>query len=311
MDAPPTPCLIGPTGSGKSDVAIDLARATEGEVIACDAFTVYRGLEILTAAPAAPPDVTHHRVGVLDPREHGSAADFVEACDELVQAIRQRGRLPWIVGGTALYLRSWLKGLGAPVPRDGAFRDRVEQLAARYGPGRLHALLRTRDPTRAAEIHPNDFRRVVRALEILRATGRPPSAQRREWTETDRQPAVVTGLRRTPEDLDRRIRRRARAMFEAGVVEEARRLLAHGTSPEVAKVLGLDVLARLLGGAIDATAAEEEIARRTRRFARKQLTFFASFEDVHWVDVAPDDDTAAIAARVLDRVGDQLRGMSE
>lgn len=311
MSPAPVPCLIGPTGCGKSDVALHLARSTRGEVIACDAFTVYRGMEILTAAPEAPPEVPHHLLGCLDPtRERFSAASFAEATDGLVEEIAARGGTPWIVGGTALYLRGWLKGFGPPVDRDEAYRDELRALAAREGVQQLHARLQGLDPARAAELHPNDTRRVVRALEIVRATGRPASAFREDWSGPDVRDAVVVRLRRDTADLDDRIHRRTEAMFAAGVVAEARRLLDTELLPEARKVLGLDVLAEVLAGAIDETEARATIARKTRRFARKQRTFFDSFDPVLLVDVAQDEPAEAVAERVLALLPDQLRGTS-
>ena len=301
MTAPRTPCLIGVTASGKSSVAAALARRTSGEVIACDAFSVYRGMAILSAADDLPPDVPHHLVGVRDPASPWSAADFVAACDRAVDGIRARGRVPWIVGGTALYLRSWLKGLGAGVARDPAYRSRLRAQAAEEGPQSLHDALRRVDPQRADALHPNDVRRVVRALEIVRATGRKASELRREWTGPDRRPATLYGLRRSPEDLAARIERRTRSMFDAGVVDEARALLAADLSPEARKVLGLQELALLLDGEIDRQETEARIVRRTRQLARKQRTFFDSFEDVAWIDVAPDASPEDVAELVLDQ----------
>jgi tRNA dimethylallyltransferase len=310
VPAAPVPCLVAPTGSGKTEVAIDVARRTRGEVVACDAYGVYRGMEILTAAPLAPPDVPHHLVGCLDPADTWSAARFVEAADHLVDAIRARGRQPWIVGGTALYLRAWLKGFDAAVPRDAAFREDLRAVAARDGPETLHERLAALDPRRAAALHPHDLRRVIRALEIVRATGQPASQQRTRWDRPDRVAAVVLGLRRDLDDLDRRIEARVRAMFEAGVVEEARRLLEQPLSPEARRVLGLDELERLLAGAIEQDAAIEGIAARTRRLARKQRTFFASFPSLRWIDVGPDEATTTIADRVLAALADQAAGTS-
>jgi tRNA dimethylallyltransferase len=302
MNGPPTPCLVGATGTGKSEVAKWIARARSGEVIACDAFSVYRGMEVLSAAPRAD-GVPHHLVGFLDPGETWSAARFAAECDRLVGEARARGHEPWVVGGTALYLRSWLKGFGAPVPRDAALRARLSRIAREEGPEALHLRLAERDPARARQVHPRDERRLVRALEILEATGQPPSRQRREWAGPDRVPAVVVGLRREGADLDRRIRARVDEMFGAGVVEEARRLLAGPLSPEAGKVLGLAEIEALLRGRSTEEEAREAIARRTRRFAKRQGTFFRSFAGVRWVDLAPDESVESAAGRVLEALG--------
>lgn len=297
----PVPCLIGPTGCGKTDVGTWAARRTQGEVICCDAYTVYRGMPILTAAPTPPSDVPHHLLGILNGYDTYDAARFLTDCDHALQQIQARDHTPWIVGGTALYLRCWLKGMGTDVPTDSAFRAELKARVAAEGHEVLHADLRRLDPERASELHPNDLRRVVRALEIVRATGKPASAFRLDWSAADRVAATVVGLRRSWEDLDARIEQRTAQMFAAGIVEEARALLAAEPplSPQAGKVLGLEELRRLLAGEIDEAEAQERIAQRTRRFARKQMTFFRSFEGLTWIDVAPDEDPSQVAERVL------------
>lgn len=295
----PIPCLVGPTACGKSEVALACARATRGEVISCDAFAVYRGLALLSAAPEAPPDVPHHLVGMLDPGARYSAADFVADADRLVAEVRARGHQPWIVGGTALYLRCWLKGMGPAAARDEALRAQLAAESAAQGPSALHARLAALDPARAAQLHPHDERRIVRALEIIATTGQPASATRREWDAPDRVAACVVGLRRRPEDLDRRIAARTASMVAHGVLEEARAFLAAGPSPEAAKALGLDLLGEVLAGTRTLAGAQEGLARLTRRFARRQQAFFRGFDAIAWLDVEPEEPASATAARVL------------
>lgn len=301
LDPDAVPVLLGPTASGKTDVGIRAARATGGEVIACDAFGVYRGLALLAAAPVAPPDVPHHLVGVIAPSERYSAARFVADADAAIADIRARGRRPWIVGGTALYLRSWLKGLEAAAPRDEALRAALTERARREGPESLHAELARQDPARATEVHPKDERRLVRALEIIAATGRPASAVRTSWKGPDRARARLTGLRRGWPDLDRRIVARTAALFESGVLEEARAFLAADPSPEARKALGLADLAEVLAGRLSVSDARARLEQSTRRFARRQMTFFRSFADVTWLDVAPDELPETTTQRVLAR----------
>lgn len=302
MERPPVPCLVGPTGSGKTDVGIAAARGTDGQVICCDAYTVYGGMPILTAAPTPPSDVPHHLLGILDLYDTYDAQRFLVDCDHAIEQIEAAGDRPWIVGGTALYLRCWLKGFDSPVPRDQAYRAALQARVDAEGPGILHAELATLDAERAAALHPNDLRRIVRSLEIIRATGKPASDQRAGWAGPDRMPARVFGLRRSMEDLDDRITRRCDLMFEAGVVDEARALLAAKPplSPEASKVMGLTELTALIAGELDQATCKERIVQRTRRFARKQMTFFRSFDGLHWIDVAPDDEADAVAARILE-----------
>ncbi|MDA1194112.1 MAG: tRNA (adenosine(37)-N6)-dimethylallyltransferase MiaA [Planctomycetota bacterium] len=303
MDAAAVPCLVGPTGSGKSDVGVEAARQTHGQVICCDAYTVYRGMPVLTAAPTPPSDVRHRLLGILDLYDTYDAGRFLVDCDHAVGEIRAHAGTPWIVGGTALYLRCWLKGFGSPVPRDDAFRAELKARVDAEGAHVLHAELKARDPHRAEELHPHDLRRVVRALEIIRATGKRASLQRLEWAGPDRVRARVLGLRRSWADLDARIEARTQLMFEAGVVEEAREVLASKPppSPQARKVLGLAELKQVLAGTLTEAEAKARIAQRTRRYARKQMTFFRGFEALTWIDVAPDADAAAVAAEVLAR----------
>jgi tRNA dimethylallyltransferase len=297
------PCLVGATGSGKTDVGIALARRLGAEVIACDAMTVYRGMPILTAQPVVPPDVPHHLVGVLDPSETYSAARFVEDADRLVREIERRGRVPLVVGGTALYLKAWIKGLGPGVGRDEALRASLEAEADARGTEALHARLAASDPRRAAEVHVRDRRRIVRALEIAALSGRPASEARSQWRGPDRVAAVVVGLRRSREDLARRIHERVAAMAAAGVVDEARTLLARTPPPsrETAAALGLADLREHLEGRIPLEECLARIERATLRFARRQETFFRQL-DVRWVDVGPDASPAALAEAVERRL---------
>ena len=301
----PVPCLIGPTGSGKSDVAVAAVRAAgrPAEVISCDAYAVYRGMPILTAAPDAPSDVPHHLVGILAPDDTYDAARFLTDADDHIARARKRGATPWIVGGTALYLRGWLKGFGAAAPADPAYRSQLRALVAARGPEALHDRLAALDPVRAKALHPNDVRRVGRALEIIRSTGRPASDQRMDWSGPDRVPATVIGLRRPFEDLDARIEQRTRAMFEAGVVDEVKTLLQGPLSPQASQALGLQEVRDVLAGSMDEAEAMDRMAQRTRRFARKQMTFFRSFDRVTWVDAAADDTPEDLGARVASTLG--------
>lgn len=297
---PAVSCLLGPTACGKSEVGLLCARATGGEVIACDAFSVYRGLRLLSAAPSAPTDVPHHLVGILAAHERYSAARFLAEADAAVAAIRGRGRAPWIVGGTALYLRSWLKGLGAPVDRDEVLRARLSERVRTVGPQALHAELAALDPARAAQVHPHDERRLVRALEIIAQTGKPASAARSQWSGPDRVAARLVGLRRPLDDLDARIALRTRSLFEQGVEREVAEFLAAAPSPEALKALGLAEVAAVLEGRLSRAQAIERIAQATRRFARRQLTFFRSFAGVIWLEVPTGEPGPVTAERVLE-----------
>jgi tRNA dimethylallyltransferase len=286
---------------GKSDVAVALARRLGGEVICCDALTVYRGVSILTAKPAPPADVPHHLLDVADPWEHYDAARFARDADALVAGIRSRGRVPLVAGGTALYLKVWTKGLGPRVGRDPALRARLDALVAERGPGALLERLATLDPLRAAQLHRNDVRRLVRAIEIAETAGVPASALRGEWGAPDRVAVRVVGLRRDPADLARRIEARARAMFREGLAQEVARLDAGPRPPskELEQAIGLADVRDHLAGRLTLEETVARIAQATRRFAKRQTTFFRQFPAARWLDVPPDEPPSATAARVL------------
>ena len=300
LEAPLPVCLLGTTGVGKSDVAVALARRLGGEVVSCDALAVYRRVPLLTARPDAPSDVPHHLVDFVDPWDSYSASAFARDSDRVVDDIGARGRVAVVVGGTALYYKLWTRGMGPNVGRDAVFRADLEALAAAEGPAALHARLASVDPERAAALHRNDVRRLVRALEIVHATGRKASELRNEWEAPLRRPLVVFGLRRGRDDLDARILARARRMLAQGLVAEVERLDALPTPPsgELAQAIGLADVRAHLRGQIDAATLQERLARATRRFSRRQATFFRQLGEVRWVDLAPDEPPEVTAARL-------------
>ena len=300
LDRDPVLCLTGATATGKTDVGIELARARGAEVVCCDALTVYRGVSILTAKPVAPSDVPHRLLDLVEPFESYSAGRFLDDADQAIASARLRQKDAILVGGTALYLRTFLKGLGPRIGRDDALRLTLEALHADEGPGALWRRLDACDPVRARELHPNDVRRLIRALEIVDATGRPASDQREQWDGPDRREAIVVALRRGDEDLARRIDARTRAMTRAGVIDEVARLRAdsRGVSKELAQSIGFADALERLEGRIDEAAFFERVTRATRRFTKRQGTFLRGFPSIRWVDVVPREDAATIARRV-------------
>lgn len=308
LDAPVL-CLTGATATGKSEVGIELARARAAEVVCCDALTVYRGVSILTAKPIAPADVPHRLIDLVEPFESYSAGRFVHDADEAIAHARTRGGDAIVVGGTALYLRVFRTGLGPVVGRDDALRRDLEAFHEDAGPGALWKRLHALDPARAAQLHENDVRRLIRALEITATTGRPASAQRDEWDGPERRRTIVVELVRGEADLARRIDVRTRRMIEAGVVDEVARLAAdpRGVSKELAQSIGFKDALERHAGRIDDAELFARIARATRRFSKRQGTFFRGFRALHRVEVAPDADAAAIARVVeatISRLGE-------
>ncbi len=308
--------LTGPTASGKTAVGVALAGRLGAEVLALDSMTLYRGLDIGTAKPtlAERQGVPHHLLDVLDPWEAASVADYRGWAIAAARAVEARGRRPLFVGGTALYLKVLLRGLFDGPAADPAVRQRLEHEAAALGDGALHQRLAGLDPTTAARLHPNDRRRVIRALEVLEVTGRPISAQQSGHAR----PAV--GVRAVALDpprpvLHERIDARVRQMFADGLVAEVERVQAGPRALHTVPAQGVgyrEVLELLAGRHGEATAIRQT-QERTRQFAKRQCTWFRGLDEVSlWpLDPAtPADRTAdALAAWFTAPVGDAGTGV--
>lgn len=292
--------LTGPTACGKTALALDLADRLGAEVISLDSMTLYRGMDVGTAKPTAEERARapHHLIDVLDPWEAGTVAWWLDRAAEACRDIAARGKRPLFVGGTPFYLKTLLHGLFEGPPGDPELRRELEAEAERDGKELLHARLAAVDPKTASRLHPNDVRRVVRALEVYRLTGKPISAWQQTWdtaafAATDAPPpaaipAVVLELPR--EMLYDRINRRVGAMLAAGWLDEVRRLRERPLSREASQALGYRELFAYLdgtGGTLDETA--DLIRTRTRQFAKRQLTWFRHLPTLRPVPAdAPD-----------------------
>ncbi|MEM8885381.1 MAG: tRNA (adenosine(37)-N6)-dimethylallyltransferase MiaA [Planctomycetota bacterium] len=285
---PPLLVLTGPTASGKSGAALPVARALDAEIVSLDSMLLYRGMNIGTDKPTDFGGVPHHLIDELDPTERFDARRYLDRADAVIEEIESRGRRALVVGGTALYLVSLLKGLFDGPPRDAALRAQLAEVE----PTELHARLQEVDPESAARLHPNDRRRVTRALEVHALSGRPLSEWQRQWDAPDRRPSILAGLRLPRELLRARIEQRVDAMFEAGLVDEVRGL---ELGPTAGDAIGYKEVAGFLRGAYDEAEARRLIVRNTARLARRQETWFSRL-DVQWVDARADDRVAQLLA---------------
>jgi tRNA dimethylallyltransferase len=295
----PLVAIVGPTASGKSALALRLARARRAEIVSCDSLQVYRGLDIGSAKPTAEEraEVRHHLVDVADPAEAFSAAAYSRLARAALGEIAARGRLPIVAGGTGLYLRALLRGLFEGPSRDEALRLRLSGLAERFGDARLHRLLRRVDPEAAARIRPRDRVRVVRALEVYRATGGPISERQRGGGEPLRGFRVlVVGLEPDRAALREAVLARTRAMLARGLIDEVRGLLGRGFGPELRplRAIGYRQAVAVVRGEMTLAEAERAIVAETMRFAKRQRTWFRHQQpDVVWFARA-DEALAAI-----------------
>ncbi|MBE0569230.1 MAG: tRNA (adenosine(37)-N6)-dimethylallyltransferase MiaA [Deltaproteobacteria bacterium] len=280
MTRPGIIVLSGPTASGKSDLALSLAKVFPVEIVNADSLQVYRYLDIGSAKVPREEraGVPHHLIDVVDPDEPYNAGRYVADADRTVAEIVSRGRVPLVVGGTGMYLRSLLRGLD-PVPADPAVRAALDRRWEVEGGGSLHAELAGIDPETAARVHPADRLRVVRALEIARIGGVPAGKARTAWTAAgERYRSLFLALWPDREALYRRIDARAEGMFRAGLLEEVRNLLRRGYGRQLKPLGGLgyrQAIAHLLDG-IPLPEAVESTKRDTRRYAKRQLTWLAA-----------------------------------
>ncbi|WP_424765972.1 tRNA (adenosine(37)-N6)-dimethylallyltransferase MiaA [Paenibacillus sp. sgz302251] len=281
--------LIGPTAVGKTRMSLDIAKAWNAEIVSGDSMQVYRGMDIGTAkiAPHEREGIPHHLIDICEPEEAYSAADFQAGAAHAIKEIAAREKLPFIVGGTGLYIESvCYQYQFADHGSDEAFRQEQESFAAEHGAEALHSRLAAIDPPAAQRLHPNDLRRVVRALEVYHMTGQTFSEQQAGQTKDSPYELCIIGLTMDRAVLYRRIEERIDLMLEQGLLDEVKRLLERNLPPHAValQALGYKEMIDYLLGNCSYEAAVERLKRDTRRFAKRQLSWFRHMKDIHWID---------------------------
>ena len=288
--------IFGPTASGKTAVAEEVARHIPAELVSADAMQVYRGLPVLTNQS----DFPTRLVGYLGLDEESSVAEYQRLAHAAIDEILAAGRIPVVVGGTGLYLRAALADLELPPPPAAGARGRFERLYDELGGERAHELLAERDPAAAAAVHPNDRRRVVRALELAEAGSSLRPGTDRLWSGETRHPTLIVGLDVPQEELARRIEKRTRAMFEQGVEDEVRGALEGPISDTARTIHGLQDIAEL-----PCEEAIEALTARTRRYAAYQRKWMRRIPGL--VPLNADRPPGEVAEEILSRVGSVAR----
>ena len=312
---PPLLAIVGPTGVGKTSVAVRLAASLPIEAINADSRQVYRGMSIGTGKPTAEEQAAllHHVIDVVDPDQRYHAARFRADALRAIGEIQARDKLPVVVGGTGLYVRALLKGLHPAPPADPELRRALEDEVRAHGSGALHARLAALDPAAARGLHPNDRVRIVRALEIhtLTAGAPPPDPDARGRADWRRDVAgwrlVMIGLRRERRALNRSLADRARAMVARGMMDEVRALLAAGydeTLPSMGGI-GYRQLAAVIRGDMSLDQALARMIRDTERYAKRQMTWFTREREVRWIDVDEAGGLGGAAKIVLDVLAEE------
>jgi tRNA dimethylallyltransferase len=298
--------IIGCTGCGKGSLGRELARRTGGEIVSLDSMKVFRRMDIGTAKPSPEirKQVPHHLIDVVEPSEEFSVARYVELAEKVIADIQDRRRTVFVVGGTPLYLKALTEGLFEGPGADSAIRARLHAEAKREGTTPLHRRLQQVDPRAAGNIHPNDLRRIVRALEVFEVTGRPISALQEQWDRGRvKYDCILLGLRRDLADQNRRTNARVKRMMDAGLVEEVHSLLneSQPLSTAARQAVGYAEIIEHLQGRIPLADAVEMIKIKTRQFAKAQRTWFKRFRETEWMDLVPDASLGEVADDLLRR----------
>ncbi len=281
--------VLGPTASGKTALGLDLAERYGGEVINCDSTAVYRGFDIGTDKPPleARRGIPHHLIDIADPTEVYTAAQFARDAARVIRDIHGRGRLPILIGGTGFYYRALTRGLFPGPGADQPLRQRLNRVADRRGVERLHRMLQRADPASAARIMPRDRKRLVRALEVYFATGRPLTEHFTRTVSLIADCEVIALALRLPAPLTaERVARRVDEQFARGIVDEVKGLLASGVPRDARPFGGLVYrqVMEMLNGVRDAAATRALIAQENRRYARRQLIWFRKEPNLVWFD---------------------------
>ncbi len=304
-------CITGPTASGKTALSIVLAKARGTEIISADSMQIYRGMDIGTAKPTTAEQamVPHHMIDVVDPGEAFSVARYVQMADACAQTLLTSGKIPIVVGGTGLYLDALIQGSDFPGDEtDRSIREKYERMAREQGNTAVHACLMRVDPVAAARLHPNNLKRVIRALEVFEQTGTPIDTFNAQNKRPEpRYNAIKIGL--CPSDreiLYARINRRVDQMMEDGLLAEAERLFRDGKlCGTAAQAIGYKELSDYFAGNSPLETCIETLKRRTRNYAKRQLTWLRRDPKVHWLTYDADADFAEVFQRSTDYLASQ------
>ena len=288
--------LVGPTAVGKTELSLRLAEELQAEIISADSMQVYRGMAIGTAKPSTEERsrVTHHLLDVVEPDETFNVADYINLAEKVLKDLQERKVTPLLTGGTGLYVDALLEGFLFPDTGADPMIRRELEAQAEKDPLSLHRELEEVDPVSAGRLHPNDLRRIIRALEVYRRTGEPISVlqQKRDRGQRPYDPLYI-GLVRDREELYSRVNQRVDQMLKEGLVAEVAALLErYPDQPTALQALGYKEIAHYLRGAVPLTEAVELLKRDTRRYAKRQLSWFKRNKRIHWFNLTTMDESA-------------------
>lgn len=294
--------LVGPTASGKTDVAVDLAKGINAEIISCDSMQVYRGMDILSQKPTQSQCsiIPHHMISILDPRKEFSVAEYKAKVEDVIKKIHNKGKGVLVAGGSGLYVKALIDGLFPSQPKDAKLRTDLLNLSKKYGKKYLHNRLKRIDPKAAASIHPNNTRRVIRGLEVYKTSGVTISQMKSKTRGlSGRYDIRIFGLNRIRQKLYDRIDKRVDKMFVDGLVAEVHALTKKRISRTAKSALGYKEVADYINGKLTEEEARSLIKRNTRRFAKRQMTWFRRDRRITWIHIGENDKKEKAVREIL------------
>jgi tRNA dimethylallyltransferase len=293
--------LVGPTASGKSKIALNIAKRLHAEIISCDSMQVYRGMNIGTAKPtkAEQRKIPHHLIDLKAPKSEFSVFEYRKRVLKTIEAIKKKGKTPIIVGGSGLYAKAIIDGLAPQPGKVIEIRNSLKQLADKKGGSYLYSKLKEVDPERSKEIHPNDLKRIIRALEVWELSKRPISDWEKETEGLDPESYIVFGLLWKREELYKRVEKRVDQMISDGWVNEVKKLKRRGLSQTAQMAIGYCELLKHLKGLCGLEEAAQEIKKRTRHLVKKQMTWFRRDPRIDWIKVGGKDFVTKASKKIL------------
>ena len=304
--------LTGPTACDKTEIGFTVAQKIEGEIISADSMLFYRGMDIGTAKPSLEMRelVPHHFIDIIDPWESYSVGRYVDDVESLISDVDTKERKFLIVGGSPLYIKGLVDGIFNGPAADWDIRRELEELADEKGNQHVHDILQKIDPVKAVELHPNNLRRIIRAIEVYRITGKPVSVLQEEYKLARKSfQFKIICIAREREDIYRRINERVETMFDKGLVDEVRSLLDNprGLSKQAKQALGYKEVIQYLDGGLALDDAKEMVKQSTRRFAKRQMTWFRSFPDIQWLEADEHEGPGPISDEIITLLRDSTQ----
>ncbi len=304
--------IVGPTASGKTRIALELAKKFPIEIISCDSMQIYKGMDIGTAKPSKGilDSVTHHMINIIEPEEEFSAAEYSDIVRKITFSIIKENKIPFIVGGSGLYYNTYIDGIFPEVKKDKNFRKKLREFAKEKGNERLHQKLEKIDPDTAKKLHFNDLRRVIRALEVYHITGKTITEKKEQKTSIQKSgyEPYIFGIKLPREVLYNSINNRVDALIENGLVEEAKNLKEKNLSITSKMAIGYKEIYSYLNGNESLEKAIENIKQYTRNYARRQMTWFKKRKEIEWIELGSSEEWKKAVNDISNKVESNVSG---